>query len=100
MSSNENQQAQDEQPSHGSISQEQTQETQQNGQAGDQSRPTVRFHRGVGTGNVFHFRIGPDIYWIRGSGPGGSLTANEEARFYRAMEMAGVRRDEDIYIYT
>lgn len=43
--------------------------------------------------SVFRFRVGPDYYWIAGSGPGGSLTASEE-HFYRAMEAAEVERDD------
>lgn len=45
-----------------------------------------------GSGNVFRFRIGPDYYWIAGSGLGGSLTADEEEHFYRVMEAIGVER--------
>lgn len=56
-------------------------------------QPLMMFYA-EGSGNVFRFRVGPDYYWIAGSGPGGSLTASEEEQFYRAMEAAGVERDD------
>ncbi|KAL7952003.1 hypothetical protein V8C42DRAFT_24506 [Trichoderma barbatum] len=70
-------------------------QTHENGPC-DQHQPkmVLYYQRGEGTGNVFRFRVGPDYYWIAGSGPGGSLTPSEEEYFYRAMERAGVQREE------
>ncbi|KAH0529020.1 hypothetical protein TsFJ059_003822 [Trichoderma semiorbis] len=73
--------------------QTQTQEQAgQNDQAHNQPAIILYYERGEGSGNVFRFRIGPDYYWIAGSGLGGSLTADEEEHFYRVMEAIGVER--------
>ncbi|KAL7930798.1 hypothetical protein V8C35DRAFT_312216 [Trichoderma chlorosporum] len=76
------------------------QQPHQDGQAHQQPATTLYFHQGEGSGSVFRFRIGPDYYWIEGSGPGGSLTPSEEEQFYRAMENAGVERVEDEIIWA
>ncbi|KAL7789674.1 hypothetical protein V8C43DRAFT_306761 [Trichoderma afarasin] len=67
---------------------------QENGQAHTHPTTILYYQRGEGSGNVFRFRVGPDYYWMAGSGPGGSLTASEEEHFYRAMKAAGVERDD------
>ncbi|KAL6806429.1 hypothetical protein GGI42DRAFT_282137 [Trichoderma sp. SZMC 28013] len=104
MPSNANEESRRERLLRLSTSQEQTQQTQQaqqaqqNGQVHGQHTPILYYHLGMGSGNVFRFRVGPDYYWIAGSGPGGSLTPSEEEHFYRAMEFAGVEKGEDSYI--
>ncbi|KAL7907319.1 hypothetical protein GGI35DRAFT_481863 [Trichoderma velutinum] len=95
MPSNVNEEARRERLLRPSTSQEQA---QQNGQAHGQHTTILYYHPGMGSGNVFRFRIGPDYFWIAGSGPGGSLTPSEEEHFYRAMELAGVERTEDHYM--
>ncbi|KAL6696886.1 hypothetical protein J3F84DRAFT_407614 [Trichoderma pleuroticola] len=98
MPSNSNEESRRERLLRLSTSQEQTQQTQQNGQVHGQQTPILYYHQGMGNGNVFRFRIGPDYYWIAGSGPGGSLTPSEEEHFWRAMDIAGVQRVRDHYI--
>ncbi|KAL7955821.1 hypothetical protein V8C34DRAFT_326825 [Trichoderma compactum] len=72
----------------------QTQEHIQQSQTHCDPTNILYYHLGEGSGNVLRFRIGPDYYWIAGSGPGGSMTASEEEHFYREMEAAGVERDD------
>ncbi|EHK24034.1 uncharacterized protein TRIVIDRAFT_221283 [Trichoderma virens Gv29-8] len=77
---------------------QQTQQTQQNGQSHHHPTTILYYHRGEGSGNVFRFRVGPEYFWIAGSGPGGSLTPSEEERFYRVAELAGLEWTGDGYM--
>ncbi|UKZ76767.1 hypothetical protein TrVFT333_004477 [Trichoderma virens FT-333] len=51
-----------------------------------------------GSGNVFRFRVGPEYFWIAGSGPGGSLTPSEEEHFYCVAQLAGLEWTGDEYM--